>query len=311
MTNNNTFIGIDVSKKSLVVYNKANDKTKTFKNNALGFEKLMNFIGKPNNVSCIVLEPTGGYEEQVLDCLAINHYPVCRVNAQYTHAFALSKGCREKTDNIDAKILADYGEAMKPKVHIPLPDDMKKLKLFVLRRSQISNMIAQEKNRLEKSHDPILSELINKILKQLMEELKSLEKQIAQIIQNNHKMNAIASTLCSLKGVGIITAAILMTYLPELGKIDKKKVAKLAGLAPLDYQSGNMCARSKIGYGRPILRNSLFLVAMSAAYHNPQMHDFYIKLKAKHKAPKQALIAVAHKMLDILGARLAQLYAQS
>ena len=96
MTNNNTFIGIDVSKKSLVVYNKDIDKLKTFQNNSLGFEKLINFIGKPNNVSRIVLEPTGGYEEQVLDFLAINHYPVCRVNAQYTHSFALSKGCAKK-----------------------------------------------------------------------------------------------------------------------------------------------------------------------------------------------------------------------
>lgn len=309
MENNNTFIGIDISKNYLDVYISNTNKYKRFKNNALGVEALIKFIGKPEEISRIILEPTGGYEIMVLETLATKSYPVCRVNALQIRLFAGACGILAKTDKLDAKVLAEYGSKMPTRVYMPLSQELKDLKRLVTRRRQLSNMIVEEKNRIKKSADIYLNDMIKEDLEYLINKKKLIEKQITDLIDHHENLSKQREVLTSLKGVGNITAAILMTEMPELGKLTRNQATKLIGVAPLNKESGNMKGKSQIRSGREYVRHTLYLASMSAIQHNPLLSQFYHKLKSKAKPSKVALIAVVHKIIVILNARMMHFFA--
>ena len=309
MENNNTYIGIDVAKNHLDVCILPLNKTKRFKNNELGILSLIEFIGDNKKIERIILEPTGGYEEFVLETLANKGYQISMVNASQIRAFARANGILAKTDKIDAKVLADYGMKLPSRLYIPLPMELKRLKKYVTRRRQLLHMLVEEKNRLKKERDGEIIKLIEETLKFLNVQKEFLEQRIIKGIEQNEKLKRMKEILTSLKGIGDITAAILMTEVPELGKLGNNQISKLIGVAPLNRESGMMRGKSKIYGGRGYVRDSLYLAALPAIRFEPKLRDFYLRLKNNGKPGKLAVIAVVRKMITILNARLQLFYA--
>ncbi len=306
--NNLKYIGIDVAKNHLDIYLFPQNKSKRFKNNELDILSLMEYIGSPQEIERIILEPTGGYEELVLETLASNGYNICQVNASQVRAFAKANGILAKTDKIDAKVLADYGSKLPSRVYMVLSPELKILRKYINRRRQLLRMIVEEKNRLIKEKDDELILFMKEILTSLINQKKLLETKIIANISNNIKLSKIKKILQSIKGVGDITAAILIADLPELGKLNNNQIAKLVGVAPLNKESGMMRGKSKIAGGRKHIRDTLYLAALPAIRFEPNLRDFYSRLKLNGKPGKLAIIAVVHKMLTILNARLRDFY---
>lgn len=309
MKDNNTYIGIDVAKNHLDVCILPLNKTKRFKNNELGIISLIEFIGDNKKIERIILEPTGGYEELVLETLEEKGYKISMVNASQIRAFARANGILAKTDKIDAKVLADYGIKLPSRLYIPLPAELKRLKKYVTRRRQLLHMIVEEKNRLKKERDSEMIKLIGEALEFLNTQKEFLEQRIIKEIEQTEKLKQMKEILTSLKGIGDITAAILMTEVPELGKLGNNQIAKLIGVAPLNRESGMMRGKSKICGGRGYVRDSLYLAALPAIRFEPKLREFYLRLKNNGKPGKLAVIAVVRKMITILNARLHYFYA--
>lgn len=309
MKDNNTYIGIDVAKNHLDVCILPLNKTKRFKNNELGIISLIEFIGDNKKIERIILEPTGGYEELVLETLEEKGYKISMVNASQIRAFARANGILAKTDKIDAKVLADYGIKRPSRLYIPLPAELKRLKKYITRRRQLLHMIVEEKNRLKKERDSEMIKLIGEALEFLNTQKEFLEQRIIKEIEQTEKLKQMKEILTSLKGIGDITAAILMTEVPELGKLGNNQIAKLIGVAPLNRESGMMRGKSKICGGRGYVRDSLYIAALPAIRFEPKLRDFYLRLKNNGKPGKLAVIAVVRKMITILNARLHYFYA--
>lgn len=309
MKDNNTFVGIDVAKNHLDVCILPLNKTKRFKNNIAGIEDLINFIGNYNLVEKIILEPTGGYEELVLETLAERQFRVCMVNAAQIRAFARAGGILAKTDKIDAKVLADYGSKMPCRIYTPLPENVKQLKKLVSRRHQLVHMIVEEKNRLNKENNMDMLTFIKDSLNYLNNQKVLIEQKLLKIVNENTLLKNLKQVMTSLKGVGDLTAIVLMVELPELGKLTKNQISKLIGVAPLNRESGLMRGQSKIYGGRGLVRNILYFGALSAIRTEPVLRGFYLRLKNNGKPGKLAVIAVVHKMIVILNARVRDFYA--
>lgn len=309
MNDYNTNIGIDVAKNHLDVCILPSGKTKRFKNNELGIISLIEFIGDKEQIERIILEPTGGYEELVLEMLSEKNYKISLVNAAQIRAFAKANGILAKTDKIDAKVLADYGAKIPSRLYVPLSLPLKQLRKYVQRRRQLLHMIVEEKNRLKKERDGEMIILIKETLEYLNKQKDILEQRIIEKIEIDEQLKSIKEILVSMKGIGCVTAAVLMCEVPELGKVSHNQIAKLIGVAPLNRESGMMRGKSKIYGGRGYVRDNLYLAALPAIRFEPILRDFYLRLKNNGKPGKLAVIAVVHKMIIILNARLRDFYA--
>ena len=309
MNDYNTNIGIDVAKNHLDVCILPSGKTKRFKNNELGIISLIEFIGDKEQIERIILEPTGGYEELVLELLSEKNYKISLVNAAQIRAFAKANGILAKTDKIDAKVLADYGAKIPSRLYVPLSLPLKQLRKYVQRRRQLLHMIVEEKNRLKKERDGEMIILIKETLEYLNKQKDILEQRIIEKIETDEQLKSIKEVLVTMKGIGCVTAAVLMCEVPELGKLSHNQIAKLIGVAPLNRESGMMRGKSKIYGGRGYVRDSLYLAALPAIRFEPILRDFYLRLKNNGKPGKLAVIAVVHKMIIILNARLRDFYA--
>lgn len=309
MNEYNINIGIDVAKNHLDVCILPSGKTKRFKNNELGIISLIEFIGDKEPIERIILEPTGGYEELVLEMLSEKNYKISLVNAAQIRAFAKANGILAKTDKIDAKVLADYGAKIPSRLYVPLSLPLKQLRKYVQRRRQLLHMIVEEKNRLKKERDGEMIILIKETLEYLNKQKDILEQRIIEKIETDEQLKSIKEVLVTMKGIGCVTAAVLMCEVPELGKLSHNQIAKLIGVAPLNRESGMMRGKSKIYGGRGYVRDSLYLAALPAIRFEPILRDFYLRLKNNGKPGKLAVIAVVHKMITILNARLRDFYA--
>lgn len=195
------------------------------------------------------------------------------------------------------------------RLYIPLPTELKRLKKYVTRRRQLLHMIVEEKNRLKKERDNEMTEQIKETLEFLVSQKEILEQRIIKEIEQTEKLKQMKEILTSLKGIGDITAAILMTEVPELGKLGNNQIAKLIGVAPLNRESGMMRGKSKICGGRGYVRDSLYIAALPAIRFEPKLRDFYLRLKNNGKPGKLAVIALVRKMMTILNARLHSFFA--
>ena len=218
-------------------------------------------------------------------------------------AFAKAVGKRAKTDPIDAAVIAHFAEATKPEPR-PLPDEaMRLLADLVARRRQIVEMIGAERQREKRATTRIKKSIVRPI-KALEKELASVNSDIDDAIHGSPAWREKEDLLASVPGIGPIIARTLIADLPELGRLDRKKIAALAGLAPFTRQSGQWRGRSFIGGGRTSVRTALFMGAMTARRHNPILKAFFGRLLAAGKPKMVALIAVARKLLTILNAVL-------
>jgi transposase len=299
----NIIVGIDVSKDRLDIAVRPSGEAFVVERNAAGLELL---AGRLRELSphIVALEATGGFETVAAATLAAAALPVVIVNPAQIRAFAKALGQRAKTDPIDAAVIAHFAEATKPEPR-PLPDAATRLLAdLVARRRQIVEMIGAERQRERRVTVARLKTSIARLLKALEKELASLDADIDDAVRGSPAWRAKEDLLASVPGVGPAIARTLMAELPELGKLSRKEIAALAGLAPFTRQSGQWRGRSFIGGGRTTVRTALFMGAMVAKKHNPILKAFFDRLVAAGKPKMVALIAVARKLLTILNAIL-------
>lgn len=293
-------VGIDVSKDRLDVAVRPTGMVFAVDRNASGLDDLVGRLRalKPD---LIVLEATGGFEAVATAALAAAGLPVVVANPAQVRAFARAIGQRAKTDPIDAAVIAHFGEATAP-VPRPLPDaETQALADLVTRRRQIIDMIGAERQR-EKRASAKPKKSIARLLKALEKELASVDADIDGGVRGTPAWREQEDLLASVPGVGPVIARTLIAELPELGTLNRKQIAALAGLAPYTRQSGKWRGKSFISGGRTSVRKVLFMGAMVAMQYNPVLKVFHQRLIAAGKARKAAIIAVARKLLTMLNA---------
>ncbi len=295
-------VGIDVSKDRLDVHVRPAGTALSYSRDAAGIEAVIGALA-PVAPRIIAVEATGGFETVVVASLAAAGLPVVVVNPAQVRAFATAIGRRAKTDPIDAAVIAHFAEATKPDVR-PLPDAATQaLADLVTRRRQIIAMIVAEGQR-EKRASPRARKSIVRLLKTLRAELSDLDAEIDETVRGSPLWREKEDLLASVPGVGPVTVRTMLAELPELGSLDRRKIAALVGLAPFTRQSGKWRGKSFIGGGRASVRAVLFMAAMTAMRHNPVLRAFHHRLRAAGKPKMVALIAVARKLLTILNAIL-------
>jgi transposase len=296
------YIGIDVSKKHLDMAVRPTGERWQVDNDSAGIAGLVERL-RPLAPKLIVLEATGGLETAVTAALAAAGWAVAVINPRQGRDFAKSLGRLAKTDKIDALILAWFAEAVHPEPRV-LPDaQTQALQAVLVRRRQLIEMLVAEKNRLALTHATVKP--------RLQAHITWLEAELAQIDQELHDQLRASplwreqeDLLRSVKGVGPVTATTLLAELPELGKLNRKQIAALVGVAPFNCDSGTMHGKRAIWGGRACVRNALYMAALSASQHNPVIQDFYNRLVKAGKLHKVALVACMRKLLTILNAIL-------
>ncbi len=299
----NITVGIDVSKDRLDVAVRPSGEAFAVERNAAGLERLAARLSELSPY-IVALEATGGFETVAAAALAAAGLPVVVVNPAQIRAFAKAIGRRAKTDPIDAAVIAHFAEATKPELR-PLPDEATRLLAdLVARRRQIVEMIGAERQREKRTMAVRPKKSIARLLKALEKELASLDADLDDAVRGSPAWREKEDLLASVPGIGTTIARTLIADLPELGRLNRKEIAALAGLAPFTRQSGQWHGRSFIGGGRTAVRTALFMGAMVAKQHNPVLKAFFDRLVAAGKPKMVALIAVARKLLTILNAIL-------
>lgn len=294
-----SIVGIDVSKDRLDVHVLPAGQAWSVPRDGSGLNELCRRVA---GARLIALEATGGYESIVAAALSQDQLPVVVVNPAQVRAFAKALGQRAKTDPIDAAVIARFAQATNPQIR-PLADEATRLLGdLVARRRQIVEMIAAERQRLARTVPAHIRKSITRLLAALEKELASVDHDIDGSVRGSSLWRAKEDLLTSVPGVGRVIARTLLAELPELGQLDGKQIAALAGLAPFTRQSGQWKGKACIGGGRAVVRTVLFIGAQVAKRWNPPLKAFYEQLLANGKAKMVATIAVARKLLTILNA---------
>jgi transposase len=294
--------GLDVSKAKLDV---AVGRHTLFSvpNSREGLEQLIPEL-KRLKVTLVVLEATGGLEILCVAMLAAAGLPVAVVNPRQVRDFARAKGYLAKTDRIDAKVLVEFGEAIKPEPR-PLPDKMtRELDALLDRRRQLLGMRTMELNRLSSTAAARVRRDLDAHLKWLDQHIAELDKQLEDRIRSSPIWRAKEQLLRSIPGIGPVVSRTLLAAVPELGHLDRRQVAALVGLAPIADDSGQRQGIRRIQGGRSVVRRVLYMAALTARQHNPVLRVFAERLKQAGKRPKVILTAVARKLLVIANAIL-------
>jgi transposase len=295
------FIGIDVSKDRLDVAVLPSGEIFATGRDATGLDDLLARL-RPLAPELVALEATGGFETVVAATLGAAGLAVAVINPAQVRAFATAIGQRAKTDPIDARLIARFAATTRPEAR-PLPDEATaRLADLVSRRRQIIAMMVAERQRQKRFTERRLLKSITRLLEALQRELSEVEAEIDDDIRGSSAWREKEDLLASVPGVGPTIARTLIAEMPELGSLDRRQIAALAGLAPWTRQSGQWKGRSFIGGGRASVRAALHMGAVTASRHNPALKAFRERLLASGKAKKVALVAVARKLLTILNA---------
>jgi transposase len=296
-------VGIDLSKDQMDVHVWPDGLAFALPRTGSGLAALAERLA-PLQPERVAVEATGGFESVVAAALAGAGLPVVVVNPAQVRHFARALGQRAKTDPIDAAMIARFVDATRPDLR-PLADEATRLLAdLVARRRQIIEMIVSEKNRERRAPAGRIQKSIQRLIAALEKELSSLDGDIDSAVRGSPAWRAQEDLLASVPGIGPTIARTLLAELPELGRLDGKRIASLAGLAPFTRQSGRWKGRSMIAGGRKSVRSSLFLAALVAGRHNPVLRAFRMRLLAAGKPRMVAAIAVARKLLTILNAIL-------
>ena len=302
MTETSTYVGIDVSKHWLDVGIRPARRAERLANDEAGIEVCVVQLGAvaPER---IVLEASGGLELPLVAALAAAALPVVVVNPRQVRDFARATGRLAKTDALDAQVLAHFAEAVRPELR-PLPDaETQALRDLVARRRQLVAMLVAERQRRRAARAAVRS-AIEAHIAWLQQALAQLDDQLQTSVQLSPHWRAHDQLLRSVPGVGPQLARTLLAQLPELGQLDRRRIAALVGVAPYNRDSGQWRGSRSIWGGRASVRAALYMSALVASRHNPVIRDFYQRLLARGKPKKSALTACMRKLLVILNAIL-------
>lgn len=302
MNERTSYVGIDVSKAALDVAVRPTEQQWTVSNDERGIDQLVPSL-VALSPALVVLEATGGLEVAVVGALGAAGLPVVVVNPRQVRDFAKATGRLAKTDRLDASVLAHFAEAVKPTPR-PLPDAQALvLKDLLARRRQVVGMLTAEKNRLHTAHPPVRQD-IQRHIAWLEESLAKLDADLGDTLRQSPLWREKEELLRSVPGVGPVLSLTLLVELPELGTLDRKQIAALAGVAPLNRDSGTLRGRRTVWGGRSRLRAVLYMGTLVGTRHNPILRAMYQRLVAAGKEKKVALTACMRKLLTILNAML-------
>ena len=299
-------VGIDVSKATLEIAASSAIEQFSVANDADGFDSIIAVLRK-RTVALVLMEATGGLEAAVACALQAEGFEIAVVNPKQARDFARAMGYLAKTDRIDARALAQMAEVInchpeRDRFIRALPDaERQVLNAMVVRRRQLITMLVAERNRLHPAH-PQSRKSINIIIKALEDELARIDEDMNTHIRNHFK--ELSERLSSIKGVGTMTVATLLAEVPELGRLSRREISALVGVAPVNRDSGTMRGRRTIFGGRAGVRTVLYMAALVATRFNPVIKAFYTRLVAAGKPKKVALVACIRKLLTILNAML-------
>lgn len=298
------FVGIDVSSQTLEVASSAQAKTWQVGNDAAGIEQLTAQL-MSLRPALVVLEATGGYEFEAACALQASGLAVAVVNPRTARDFARAMGALAKTDALDARMLAAFARVLdqhpeRERFVKPLADaELQRLQALVLRRRQLVQMITSERQRMRVSHAAARPS-IERVIEFLKTELGDSDADVAAHVGQHHA--TLAQALASVPGIGAASVAVLLAELPELGKLDRRRIAALVGVAPLNRDSGQMRGQRSIWGGRADVRRTLYMATLTAVRHNVPLKAHYERLLAVGKRKKVALVACMRKLLTMLNA---------
>jgi transposase len=299
------FIGIDVSKRWLDVAIFGEDVELRVANDEAGIAGL---IGELSQVDPerVVLEATGGYEKVLERALRLNGISVAVVNPRQVRDFARATGRLAKTDGIDARVLAQFASVLKPEPREAREETESDLSALVRRRCQVTSLLTMEKSRKQQATNPVVLTSLERTMRCLKQELAELNHEIDELIAATARLRERSQLYQTVPGVGPKIASALLAELPELGRLNRKQIASLVGVAPLNWDSGVFRGKRAIWGGRSQVRSSLYMGAVVASVHNPVLRTFYRRLVQAGKAKKLALIACMRKLLTILNTMAAR-----
>lgn len=300
MTADSCYVGIDVSKHALDVMIRPHQVHEQFPNDDAGHDALVQRL-RAFAPALVVLEATGGWEFLISAALATAGFPVAVVNPRQVRDFARATGRLAKTDRLDAGVLAHFAQAVRPEPRVLPDEDQRLLTALVNRRHQLVEMITAEKNRLGTAPYALHSR-IQAHLGWLKQELREVDQDLQNTIRHSPIWRAQDRLYRSVPGVGPVLSATLLSKLPEMGTLNRKEIAALVGVAPLNRDSGVHQGRRCIWGGRAAVRTALYMGALAGLRHNPVLRAFYQRLLAAGKAKKVALVACMRKLLTILNA---------
>jgi len=299
---NTEFVGIDISKDNLDASSYTNCEKWRFPNNDAGIDQLIQVLGKLV-IGLVVMESTGGYETQLAYALNKAGIPCAIVNPREVRDFARATKKLAKTDVIDARVLAHFAAVIQPEPR-PLSDEQtRELETMLSRRRQLIEMLTAEKNRLHMARNPV-REGIKAHIAFLEGELGNIDSNLRGRIEESRVQREKFSLLQSVPGVGPNLSATLLIELPELGSLNRRQIAALVGVAPLNHDSGSMRGKRSPWGGRPQVRAALYMATLVASRFNPVICHFYTRLCDAGKAKKIALVACMRKLLTILNSML-------
>ncbi len=295
-------VGVDVAKSTLDVAASDSGETRQFANDDEGISQAVRYIASVKTAG-VILEATGNLEMPLAAALQANRLPVIIVNPRQVRDFARATGVLAKTDTIDARIIALFGARVKPEIR-PLPDQKaREMRNLLTRRRQLIEMLTAEHNRLSQVGDDIHPS-IEVHIKWLEEALSDINDDLDRRIRLSPSWLEKDNLLKSVPGVGKVVSSSLLIELPELGRLNRRKIAALVGVAPLNRDSGTMRGRRTVWGGRAKLRAVLYMAALVASRRNPIIAAFYQRLLDAGKVKKVALVACMRKLLTILNAMM-------
>lgn len=298
-----TFIGIDVAKAQLDVHVRPSGETWRVSHDEAGWAALLTRL-RQLQPALIALEATGGYEVPLVAALASAALPVAVINPRQIRHFARATGHLAKTDLVDARVIALFAEAVRPTPR-PVPDEQAQaLGELMARRRQLVDMLAAEQNRRRQVRARPLQRQLDAHIAWLEEALRRLDHDLSTLVRATPLWREADDLLRSVPGIGPVTACTLIADLPELGHLDRRRIAALAGLAPFARDSGTFRGRRTIAGGRAPVRRVLYMATLAAIKHNPVIRRFHRRLVTAGRPAKVAITAAMRKLLTILNAML-------
>jgi transposase len=302
---NEIIVGVDVSKDKLNIYLHPVDIYDEIVNEASAIKKFFLKLKNTYAVKIIVLEPTGGYEKQCTNILNKLELAVHIAHPNQVHHFALSEKISAKTDKIDGKTLALFGDKKQVEASHVKSEEEEESQELIRRKQQLTDFLIKEKMRLSHEHlGKSAKDSLKRFIKQIDREIELLDKKLQENIAKDEEKKEAVALLKTYKGIGDKSALLLILCVPELGHLNRGEIASLIGLAPVNRDSGKKTGYRAIKAGRFHIRKMLYMVALSAIQFNPVMKEFYTRLVAKGKKGKVALTAVMRKILITLNAML-------
>jgi len=299
------YAGIDIAKHTFDLCALPQKKIRQFGNDTKGIRQAVKLLWQLRP-KLVVMEATGGYETPLAAELHDAGLPVAIVNPRRIRDFARADGQLAKTDRIDAEVIATFAAKMQPPVQEQADQNSRFMKALAARRHQLIRMRTAENNRFEHAFDKVIAASLGRIIKTIDREIDKVEQLIRDQLARMPQLHAKAQILDSTPGIGETTAAMLVTEVSELGRLNRRQIAMLIGVAPINRDSGSFRGKRMTGAGRRDVRSRLYMPTLVAIRHNKIIRRFYQRLLAKGKSKMTAIIACMRKLITILNIMVAK-----